>query len=606
MVRPRAEVDLLTDRPRKEGRLKREKVMSAIKLHRRGATVVVFAMVMSVIQVPAWAGAKASISIADAPAVVEGNTGSKQIEFTLRAKGPGTSRASVSWDTEDDTASQGSDYGQASGTVSFASGKTQKIRITAFGDIVDEANETFNIVLSGAVNAKITDSQGVGTINDDDLAPALSISDDVVGEGNNGGTAPASFDVTLSQPATTPITVAYQTANGTATAGADYDSLPLTTLTFAPGETVKSVAVNVLGDDLGGEGNHTFTVNLSNPSGATIADGVGLGTIIDDEGDPAVSIGDATVIEGGVATFPVTLSHPSAQVVTVDYAALGATASIPADFQAASGELEFAVGTTSQNIALTIADDGIDEPAEMFLMTLNNHPGALAADVEGNGIITDNDNPPRVRVANLTVREGAGPASMIITLSHPSSQDVVIEYAARDGSAKVVKDYAASASSFTLAAGDLGKTVSVPVTNDSVAEWRERFAFDVTATLNADLGDGAATVTIMDDDRKPSYTKVTKRIRDGRIHVSGHLSPAHEGRRMTVMLKKRSNGRWVTVRTKRPLLSKGIDVNKDGALDSKFATLFFNPRNTKRCRIIASFAGDVHHFPSTARRTFHC
>jgi hypothetical protein len=75
---------------------------------------------------------------------------------------------------------------------------------------------------------------------------------------------------------------------------------------------------------------------------------------------------------------------------------------------------------------------------------------------------------------------------------------------------------------------------------------------------------------------------------------------------MAVTLKKRKNGRWVKVRTKRPLLSGRTDINGDGVRDSRFRVRFFNPRNTKRCRVIARFPGDFNHRPSTARKTFNC
>jgi hypothetical protein len=581
--------------------------MNTDRLHRRSATVVVFAMLVGAFQLPASAAPpKPSISINDM-VVIEGNAGTKVLSFTARVKGRGATKASVAWATDDVTATAGSDYNEANGTVSFSSGKSQRINITVLGDVVDEPNETFNINLSGPVNAKITDAQGVGTIDDDDEAATLSIADVVVGEGNTGATTPASFDVTLSKPATTSVTVGYATVNGTAVAGSDYTATS-DTLTFLPGETSQSAVVNVLGDDLASEGNQVFTVNLSAPVGATISDGAATGTIVDDEIFPAISIGDATVTEGpaATATFPVTLSHQSAEVVDFDYTAVAGTASVT-DFEAASGTRSFPAGTTSQDIVVPISDDLTDEPSETFLVDLSNHPKAVAADVQGKGIINDNEAAPRVSVANSTAREGSdATSSLIVKLSHGSSQDVVVDYAASDGSAKVTNDYGATAGAVTFNSGQLSKTVPVPVVNDQVAEWRERFAFDVTATVNADLGDGAAIATIMDDDRKPSYTKVSKRIRNGRILVSGRLSPAHKGRRMTVTLKKRSQGRWVKVRTKRPLLSRGIDVNKDGVLDSKYATKFMNPRNTKRCRVIARFGGDVHHFPSTARRTFHC
>lgn len=583
--------------------------MNAVKLHRRSATVVVFAMLIGMIQVPVWAAPpKASITINDVQ-VTEGNAGNKMLSFTARIKGRGSAGASVAWAAQDGTATAGSDYNDGNGIVSFSSGKSQKVNITVIGDQTDEPDETLNVNLSGAVNATISDAQGVGTIVDDDEAATLSISDDVVGEGNLGATTTASFDVTLSKPLTTPVTVGYATVNGSATAGNDYTAKS-DTLTFNPGQTANSVDVDVLGDNLASETDETFAVNLSAPVGANIADGAATGTIIDDEVLPAVSIGDASVTEGASSsiTFSVTLSHQSAEDVAVDYATLTTgSASAPADFDAVNDVVVFTAGSTSQSIVVPVKDDALDEPTENFAIELSNHPKALAADVQGRGVILDDETAPRVSVRNLSVTEGSAPGGAVkVELSHGSSQDVVVAYLASDGTAKVTRDYGATVGAVTFNSGQVSKIVSVPVVNDQVAEWRERFAVDVTETSNADLGDGAAMVTIMDDDRKPSYTKVTKRIRDGRILVSGRLSPAHKGRRMTVTLKKRSNGRWVTVRIKRPLLSKGIDVNKDGVLDSKFATRFFNPSKTKRCRIIARFAGDVHHFPSTARRTFDC
>ncbi len=87
----------------------------------------------------------------------------------------------------------------------------------------------------------------------------------------------------MQQPTSTgTVTVKYATANGTATAGSDYAAVPSTLLTFAPGQTSKTVTVNVAGDTIK-ETNETFTVNLSGASGATIFDGQGVGTILNDD-----------------------------------------------------------------------------------------------------------------------------------------------------------------------------------------------------------------------------------------------------------------------------------------------------------------------------------
>jgi hypothetical protein len=96
-----------------------------------------------------------------------------------------------------------------------------------------------------------------------------------------GPGATAVFTVSLSSTSTTPVTVNYTTANGTATAGSDYTAVS-GTVTFAPGQRVKAVVVPIL-NDAAGENTEAFTLTLSSPVGATITDGAGAATILDDE-----------------------------------------------------------------------------------------------------------------------------------------------------------------------------------------------------------------------------------------------------------------------------------------------------------------------------------
>ena len=115
------------------------------------------------------------------------------------------------------------------------------------------------------------------------VLPTLSVADATVAEGNSG-THDLAFTVTLSAAATTPVTVAYATGNGTATAGSDYAAAS-GTLTFAPARPSKVIHVQVSGDTAV-EGNETLTLTLSSPSGATIADGTAIGTITNDDAAP--------------------------------------------------------------------------------------------------------------------------------------------------------------------------------------------------------------------------------------------------------------------------------------------------------------------------------
>jgi hypothetical protein len=223
-------------------------------------------------------------------------------------------------------------------------------------------------------------------------SPLLRIGDTAVTEGNTG-TVAAKFTVTLSAASTETVTVAYATGDGTATAGSDYTSTS-GTLTFAPGETSKTVTVLVNGDRLG-EANETFYVNLSGATSASIVDGQGVGTIVDDE--PRISISDVTKKEGKknqttLFTFTVTLSAAYDQAVTVSYRTADGTAKAGEDYAAKTGTLTFAPGETTKTITIVVNGDGKREADETFFVDLfNNSANSLFTKKRGIGTILNDD-----------------------------------------------------------------------------------------------------------------------------------------------------------------------------------------------------------------------
>ncbi len=216
--------------------------------------------------------------------IIENDSGPKNLKFTVTLSNPNSRNVTVAYATADNTATAGSDYVATSGTVIFNPGQLIKTFIVqSTGDLLDENNETFLINLSSPVNAVISDAQGIGTLNDDDLAPTLSISDAVIAEGNSG-TANATFTVTLSEVSGRPVSINFATADGTAKQPDDYNALT-GTVTFAPGQTSRTIAIGVKGDTIA-EPNETFRVNLSGAVGANIANNQGIGTITNDDAAP--------------------------------------------------------------------------------------------------------------------------------------------------------------------------------------------------------------------------------------------------------------------------------------------------------------------------------
>ncbi|WP_428684261.1 Calx-beta domain-containing protein [Reyranella sp.] len=342
-----------------------------------------------------------ALSIADL-SVAEGNGDHAHFMFTVTLDHAATSPVTVAYSTANGTAKAGKDYVASSGTVTFAAGETSKtVHVDIKGDVLAEANETFKINLSSPTGATIADGTATGTIIDDDRAPALpalSIADLSVAEGN-GDHAHFMFVLTLDKAADGPVTVAYTTANGTAKAGKDYVASS-GTVTFDAGETSKMVHVDIKGDVLA-EGNETFKINLSSPTGATIADGTAIGTIIDDDGAaalPALSIADLSVAEGNGDhahfMFVVTLDKAAAGPVTVAYSTANDTATAGSDYVASNGTLTFAAGETSKTVHVDISGDTVFEGNETFAVTLSNASGATIADATAVGTIVNDDSEP--------------------------------------------------------------------------------------------------------------------------------------------------------------------------------------------------------------------
>src|SRR6185369_14102228 len=152
----------------------------------------------------------------------------------------------VHYDTADITAAAGSDYTAASGDVLIPACQTSRtFTVAVKGDRLAEPTETFAVNLSAATNATIDDGQGVGAILDNE--PRISISDVSKKEGQKNQTTLFTFTVTLSVAYDQPVTMSYRTVNGTATTS-DSDYVAKTgTLTFKPGETTKTITIEVKG-----------------------------------------------------------------------------------------------------------------------------------------------------------------------------------------------------------------------------------------------------------------------------------------------------------------------------------------------------------------------
>jgi len=436
----------------------------------------------------------ATVAVSDAVGIEHDGA----LDFAVTLGGAPAEVVEVDFDTLAGSATEGEDYVPVSGTLRFAVGEMRKtVRVEVLDDVENERNETLELHLSNPLNATIGRS-GRGIILDDDTPPSLSVAGGSVSE--SGGALV--FPVTLSWRVPSTVTVDFTTTDGSATAGADYRATT-GTLTFAPGETAKSIRVDVLDDEIN-EPEESFGLVLSRSVDAAIDVAEATGTIHDDDTMPTLSVSAASGAEsGGELVFTVSIDHESGVPVTVTYTTSNQTAKAGDDYRAASGTLTIPAGGTTGKIRVNLIDDERDEPDETFVLVLKDAVGANVDVRKAIGTIEDDDAVPALSVTDATGPETVGELAFEVTLDAPSGRRVTVDVATEDGTATVDHDYEAVTEAIVFEPGETATTVRVSILDDKLDEPDETFTVVLADPVHAVLEEATATGTITDDDEPP-------------------------------------------------------------------------------------------------------
>lgn len=297
-----------------------------------------------------------------------------------------TSAATVDFNTNDGTAIALEDYVAVSGTLSFAPGEFLKtVTVPLVNDETTEPIESFAFNLSNATGSSTLGSPNTAQvlILDEDPAPQISINDVAITEGNTGN-ASADLLVALNHPSASQITVQFETVEGSATAGADYQSRSGTVI-FAPRQVAQTISIPI-NSDTSPEITETFVVNLSTPTNASIADNQGVASIRDDD-SACPEPGFSSVTEFTVGSNPFDL--------------------VATDFNG-DGKVDLATANLeSANVSLLIGNgNGGFAPAVHFAVP--GRPGAIAA---GD---FNSDNKPDLVVVKIFSNSGGEGFSVLL------------------------------------------------------------------------------------------------------------------------------------------------------------------------------------------------
>ena len=361
-----------------------------------------------------------SISVGDV--TVQVGAAAAQAAFTVSLSAASASTVTVTYNTANGTAAAGKAYTATSGTLTFAPGQTSKTitvpvaAMTAAG----LANQTFVLDLAGALNGKITRPTGTATIVDVvPVAPSISVGNVNVQVGTTA--AQAVFTVSLSAASSSTVTVKYSTADGTAKAAGKAYTAISGTLTFAPGQTSKTIVVPVAALTTAGLANQTFVLNLASAVNGKIANATATATIVDVvPAPPSVSIGSVNVTRpasgSSKASVVVSLSAASKQTVTVNYATVNGTAAAGVDYTAQSGKLTFAPGVTSQTILIPILANSSRKGTFAFNVVLSSPSGVRLG--TSQAVVTINS--PTVAAAPVVAKSAVQAAIPVV----PAAQTV--------------------------------------------------------------------------------------------------------------------------------------------------------------------------------------
>ncbi|NJA05603.1 hypothetical protein HC024_07695 [Methylococcaceae bacterium WWC4] len=272
----------------------------------------------------------------------------------------------------------------------------------------------------------------------------------------------ADFIVRLDKPNTGTVTVDYSTYNGTATANGDFEASS-GSLTFAAGETEKTVRITLL-NDASPESLQNFFLRLTSPSAnATVADEWGMASIVDNDaasGTPVASITDAVIDESAqTVSVTVILDKPSTGNVTLNVGSQNVIATDGGDFRSFPfGKVAFLPGEVAKTVVFGILNDTAAEGFESFDVVLSSPVGATIGDAISHVVIANSDAAPSalpsLTVADAAASETKGTIDFLVSLSAPSASQVTVNYSTSNGTSTSGGDFSSASGTLLFAPGD--------------------------------------------------------------------------------------------------------------------------------------------------------
>jgi hypothetical protein len=495
-----------------------------------------------------------SISALDAD-LAEGSGAETTFTFLVTRTGSLAGTSTSQWQIVHGTTDAG-DFVATEGTVVFADGQdTAVIEVLVDGDRDVENAENFSVHLVNPGSGSTIDdgaASAAGLIGNDDVDLSITADQASVVEGDAGTAGSAGFTIVRSGDSSVETTVSWSVVAASATAS-DFAGgvLPSGTVTFAAGETVKTIELDLVGDG-SNEGNETYSVVLSDASAhADILAGSAQGVIVDDDDTlsvVAVSSDLAEGNDGSVAyTFRIDRTGSSLGATSVDWQVTG-SGEHPlgdAEFAALTGSVAFAEGETSRTFTVDVIGDTVGEYDETFAVTLVNPAfGSTVSGAPAYGVVRNDDAVLTIDADQVSMVEGADGAETVFTFTVHRSGDlgdassVLWNVVGSGENPANALDFGGIYPSGAVAfqPGEDQQQIQVSVLGDATGEFNETFSVVLSDASLATILEDRAETRIDNDDTGISVFAVDTERSEGndgdvtefvfRVTRVGSLAPA--------------------------------------------------------------------------------
>ncbi|MBV9927272.1 MAG: hypothetical protein JOZ96_19800 [Acidobacteria bacterium] len=402
--------------------------------------------------------------------------------------------------------------------------KTVPLRI--FQDTGHEENETVNLKVEAVTPGATAEPIQNATLTILDNDPLVGFVSAAYSFNENAGTVSIPLERTGWTQGTTSVNINAPFGSAGAGAGSgDFTLLTPSPVVFAPGETTKTVTINLI-DDAVNERDEAFFVEIAAVSGGQVARGRTDITILNDDPLPTLSIADTSIVEGDAGTkqalFTVTRNGLIDRTVTVNVRTVDGTAVAGEDYVSLGSQfitqLQIGPSAGSNTVSVSVFGDTIVEPNKTFSVEISQPVNATITRARADCEIQDNDTTTGVPTVQFNAREfrvqeSAGLATLTVTRSGDASAPTNVGYSTAlwigvppAGSAWDRNDYTFTSGTLRFAAGERSKTIQVFIADDALVEGDETLSVALSGpTGGTNLGTpSTANVRIIDNDTAPS------------------------------------------------------------------------------------------------------